>query len=161
MSFFSNDGYLPLIARRRPVFFRCSTSSLVNLCQFFSPTPPEIGIVQTRSSFFHKAIEWQPFTRKLLSNIANIVKYCLVADNFNQHIACAHCAVYGGRMYLQIVNLICIVKIDRWVEEFLKNRTFRVKLGGHLSSEGFVERSDYFVPSLGNEKVGKVYSHPL
>ncbi len=30
-------------------------------------------------------------------------------------------------------------KITRWVEEFLKNRTFRVKLGGHLSSEGIVK----------------------
>ncbi len=27
------------------------------------------------------------------------------------------------------------LKITRWVEEFLKNRTFRVKLGGHISSE--------------------------
>ncbi len=30
------------------------------------------------------------------------------------------------------------LKIIRWVEEFLKNWTFRVKLGGHLSSEGIV-----------------------
>ncbi len=30
------------------------------------------------------------------------------------------------------------LKITRWVEEFLKNRTFRVKLGGHLSGEGIV-----------------------
>ncbi len=27
-------------------------------------------------------------------------------------------------------------EITRWVEEFLKIRTFRVKLGSHLSSEG-------------------------
>ncbi len=27
------------------------------------------------------------------------------------------------------------LKITCWVEEFLKNRTFQVKLGGHLSSE--------------------------
>ncbi len=31
------------------------------------------------------------------------------------------------------------LKIARWVEEFLNNRTFRVKLGGHLSSEGIVK----------------------
>ncbi len=31
------------------------------------------------------------------------------------------------------------LKITLWVEEFLKNRTFRVKLGGHLSSEGIVK----------------------
>ncbi len=31
------------------------------------------------------------------------------------------------------------LKITRWVEEFLKNRTFRVKLWGHLSSEGIVK----------------------
>ncbi len=31
------------------------------------------------------------------------------------------------------------LKITRWVEDFRKNRTFRVKLGGHLSSEGFVK----------------------
>ncbi len=30
-------------------------------------------------------------------------------------------------------------KITRWVEDVLNNRTFRVKLGGHLSSEGFVK----------------------
>ncbi len=29
-------------------------------------------------------------------------------------------------------------KINHWVEEFLKNRTFRVKLGDHQSSEGAV-----------------------
>ncbi len=33
------------------------------------------------------------------------------------------------------------LKINRWVEEFLKNRTFRVKLGGHLSSEDIVKSS--------------------
>ncbi len=33
------------------------------------------------------------------------------------------------------------LKINRWVEAFLKNRTFRVKLGGHLSSEGIVKSS--------------------
>ncbi len=31
------------------------------------------------------------------------------------------------------------LKITRWVEEFLKNRIFLVKLGGHLSSEGIVK----------------------
>ncbi len=31
------------------------------------------------------------------------------------------------------------LEITRWVEEFLNNRTFRVKLGGHLSSEGVVK----------------------
>ncbi len=31
------------------------------------------------------------------------------------------------------------LKITRWVEEFLKNRTFQVKLGGHLSSKGIVK----------------------
>ncbi len=31
------------------------------------------------------------------------------------------------------------LKITRWVEEILKNRIFRVKLGGHLSSEGIVK----------------------
>ncbi len=31
------------------------------------------------------------------------------------------------------------LKITRCVEEFLKNRTFRGKLGGHLSSEGIVK----------------------
>ncbi len=30
-------------------------------------------------------------------------------------------------------------KITLWVEEFLNNRTFRVKLEGHLSSEGIVK----------------------
>ncbi len=30
-------------------------------------------------------------------------------------------------------------KINRWVEEFLKNRTFRVKLGDHHSSVGAVK----------------------
>ncbi len=30
-------------------------------------------------------------------------------------------------------------KINRWVEEFLNNRTFRVKLGYHHSSEGAVK----------------------
>ncbi len=28
------------------------------------------------------------------------------------------------------------LKINCWVEEFLKSRTLRVKLGGHLSTEG-------------------------
>ncbi len=32
------------------------------------------------------------------------------------------------------------LKITRWVEEILKNWTFRVKFGGHLSSEGIVKR---------------------
>ncbi len=31
------------------------------------------------------------------------------------------------------------LKIARWVEEFLNNGTFRVKLGGHFSSEGIVK----------------------
>ncbi len=31
-------------------------------------------------------------------------------------------------------------KVNRWVEEFLNNRTFRVKLGDHHSSEGAVKR---------------------
>ncbi len=31
------------------------------------------------------------------------------------------------------------LKITRLVEEFLKNRTYRVKLGGHLSSEGIAK----------------------
>ncbi len=31
------------------------------------------------------------------------------------------------------------LKITCWVEEFLKSRTFRVKLGGHFSSEGIVK----------------------
>ncbi len=31
------------------------------------------------------------------------------------------------------------LKTKRWVEEFLKNRAFRVKLRGHLSSEGIVK----------------------
>ncbi len=31
------------------------------------------------------------------------------------------------------------LEITRWVEEFLNNRTFRVKLGGHLSSKGIVK----------------------
>ncbi len=31
------------------------------------------------------------------------------------------------------------LKITRWVEELLKNRTYRVKLGGHLSSEVIVK----------------------
>ncbi len=30
-------------------------------------------------------------------------------------------------------------KINRWVEEFLNNRTFRIKLGDHHSSEGTVK----------------------
>ncbi len=31
-------------------------------------------------------------------------------------------------------------KITRWVEEFLKNRTCRVKFEGHLPSEGIVKK---------------------
>ncbi len=31
------------------------------------------------------------------------------------------------------------LKITRWVEEFLNNRTFRVKFLGHFSSEGIVK----------------------
>ncbi len=31
------------------------------------------------------------------------------------------------------------LKITRWVEAFLKDRAFRVKLGGHLWSEGIVK----------------------
>ncbi len=31
------------------------------------------------------------------------------------------------------------IEVTRWVEEFLKNKTFRVKLGGHLSCEGIVK----------------------
>ncbi len=31
------------------------------------------------------------------------------------------------------------LKIARWVEEFLKNRTVRVKLGSHLSVKGIVK----------------------
>ncbi len=31
------------------------------------------------------------------------------------------------------------LKITRWMEEFLKNKTFQVKLGGHLSSEGIIK----------------------
>ncbi len=31
------------------------------------------------------------------------------------------------------------LKITRWVEEYLKNRTFRVKLRDNLSSEGIVK----------------------
>ncbi len=30
-------------------------------------------------------------------------------------------------------------EITRWMEEFLRNGTFRVKLGGHLSNEGIVK----------------------
>ncbi len=33
------------------------------------------------------------------------------------------------------------LKINRWVEEFVKNRKFRLKLGGHLSSEDIVKSS--------------------
>ncbi len=39
-----------------------------------------------------------------------------------------------------LTNLMGIhLKITRWGEEFLKNMTFRVQLGGHLSSEGTVK----------------------
>ncbi len=31
------------------------------------------------------------------------------------------------------------LKLTRWVEEFLNKKTFRVKLGGHLSSEGIAK----------------------
>ncbi len=31
------------------------------------------------------------------------------------------------------------LKITRWVEELIKNRTFRLKLGGQLSREGVVK----------------------
>ncbi len=32
------------------------------------------------------------------------------------------------------------LKITHWVEVFLKNRTYRVKLGGHLFIEGIVKK---------------------
>ncbi len=38
------------------------------------------------------------------------------------------------------VSMGILLKITRWVEAFLKNRTFRVKLEGHPSSEGIVKR---------------------
>ncbi len=42
---------------------------------------------------------------------------------------------------LQVTNMVAMgihLNITRWVEDFLKNRTFRAKLGGHLSNEGIV-----------------------
>ncbi len=48
------------------------------------------------------------------------------------HSVCHHQLV--KKMEAMGINL----KIRRLVEEFLKNRTFRVKLGGYLSSEGVV-----------------------
>ncbi len=39
------------------------------------------------------------------------------------------------------------LKIIRWVEEFLKSRTFRMKLGGHLSTEG-ISKSGVFQDSM-------------
>ncbi len=41
------------------------------------------------------------------------------------------------------------VKITRWVDKFLKSRTFRVKLGGHLSSEAIVKSGVHQGPVLG------------
>ncbi len=41
------------------------------------------------------------------------------------------------------------LKINCWVEEFLKNRTLRVKLGGHLSSEGTVKSGEHQGSVLG------------
>ncbi len=43
---------------------------------------------------------------------------------------------------LLVTKMVAIgihLKITGWVEEFPKNRTFRVKLGGHLSREGIVK----------------------
>ncbi len=38
------------------------------------------------------------------------------------------------------------LKVNRWVEEYLKNRSFGEKLGGHLSSEGTLKvSSDPFI----------------
>ncbi len=42
---------------------------------------------------------------------------------------------------LLVTNMVAMgihLNITRWVEDFLKNRTFRAKLGGHLSNEGIV-----------------------
>ncbi len=39
----------------------------------------------------------------------------------------------------KIVAMGIHLKVARWVEEFLKNKTFRVKLGGHFSSEGILK----------------------
>ncbi len=41
------------------------------------------------------------------------------------------------------------LKTTRWVEELLKNRVFRVKLGGHFSSEGIVKSGVLQGPVLG------------
>ncbi len=44
------------------------------------------------------------------------------------------------------------LKIIRWVEEFLKKRTFRAELGGHLSSESIIKsgvsQGSVFAPVL-------------
>ncbi len=46
----------------------------------------------------------------------------------------------GRRLLVKKMGAMGIhLKITRWVEEFLQNRTFRVKLGGRLSSEGIVK----------------------
>ncbi len=39
----------------------------------------------------------------------------------------------------KLVAMEITLKITRWVEEFLKTRTFQVKLEGHLSSEVIVK----------------------
>ncbi len=39
----------------------------------------------------------------------------------------------------KMVAMVFHLKLTRWVEEFLKNRIFRVKLGLHLSSGGIVK----------------------
>ncbi len=39
----------------------------------------------------------------------------------------------------KMVALGINLKITRWVEEFLNNMTFQVKLRGHLSNEGIIK----------------------
>ncbi len=48
-------------------------------------------------------------------------------------------SVYHRLLVKKMLAMRIHLKLTHWVEEFLKNRTFRVQLGGHLSSEGIVK----------------------
>ncbi len=51
-------------------------------------------------------------------------------------VACFKFSVCHCLLVTSMVAMGIHLKITRWVEDFLKNRTFRAKLGGHLLSDG-------------------------
>ncbi len=60
-------------------------------------------------------------------------------DDVNLDFLKAFDSVCHGLLVKKIEALEIHLKKTRWVEEFIRNNTLRVKLGGHLSSKGIVK----------------------